>query len=152
MKENMKLISHRGNIDGPLKDKENDPNYILKCLDLGYNVEIDVWLKDEKLFLGHDLPQYSIEFNFITKYSDKLWLHCKNVDALFFFLNKKSQNFLNFFWHETDKVALTSQGYVWAYPGTQPIKNSIAVLPEINNDDITLCEGICSDYISSFKK
>ena len=37
----MKLISHRGNIDGPQPDRENSPNYINEAIEAGYNVEID---------------------------------------------------------------------------------------------------------------
>ena len=58
----------------------------------------------------------------------------------------------NYFWHQKDDVTLTSQGYIWAYPGKQPLKNSIAVLPEINKDDISKCSGICSDYIKDYKE
>jgi hypothetical protein len=55
------------------------------------------------------------------------------------------------FWHQKDDVTLTSQGYIWAYPGKQPLKNSIAVLPERNNDDTSQCSGICSDVIEKYK-
>ena len=48
-------------------------------------------------------------------------------------------------------MTLTSKSYIWAYPGKQPIKNSIAVMPEIHNDDISQCLGVCSDYIQNYK-
>ena len=38
----MKLIAHRGNTHGPDDDKENNPDYIDKCLSGGYDAEIDV--------------------------------------------------------------------------------------------------------------
>jgi len=41
--------------------------------------------------------------------------------------------------------------YIWAYPGKQPIEGSIAVMPEINDDNISKCEGICSDYINQYR-
>jgi hypothetical protein len=59
---------------------------------------------------------------------------------------------LNYFWHEEDTVTLTSFNWIWAYPGKQPIKGSIAVMPEINNDDISEAGGICSDFIKNYKK
>lgn len=34
--------------------------------------------------------------------------------------------------------------------GKQPILNSIAVMPELYDDDISKCIGICSDYISKY--
>ena len=50
----MKLISHRGNIDGRRPDLENNPDYILKAIDKGYDCEIDVWLLKNTIYLGHD--------------------------------------------------------------------------------------------------
>jgi hypothetical protein len=38
----MYLISHRGNINGIQKSKENDPNYINKAIESGFDVEVDV--------------------------------------------------------------------------------------------------------------
>jgi phosphoglycolate phosphatase-like HAD superfamily hydrolase len=55
------------------------------------------------------------------------------------------------FWHEEDTLTLTSHNHLWVYPGKQPIRNSIAVMPEIHNDDVFQCLGICSDYIKNYK-
>ena len=49
-------------------------------------------------------------------------------------------------------ITLTSKNYIWAYPGKQPIKNSIAVLPEIYQDNLSECLGVCSDYIENYNK
>jgi hypothetical protein len=145
----MILISHRGNINGPNPARENSPYYVMEAIVMGYNVEIDVWLIDGTLFLGHDEPQYKIDISWIDDRSYKLWIHCKNTEALSFF-NKHYYD-INYFWHENDTATLTSKKYIWAYPGKQPIKNSIAVMPEINNDDISKCKGVCSDYIKNYK-
>ena len=143
----MKLISHRGNINGKKPILENSPNYVLNALEQGYDVEIDVWYTD-RFMLGHDKPQYRFPFDLLLNFYSKLWIHCKNVDALIQFQNKDSlSSRLNYFWHEEDTVTLTSKNYIWAYPGKQPISNSIAVMPELNNDITTECVGICSDYI-----
>jgi hypothetical protein len=148
----MKLISHRGNINGPNLQKENHPNYILNALNKGYEVEIDVWYVD-KFMLGHDKPQYEFPFDLLEKFYTKLWVHCKNIEAIVKLKNNPELNSrLNYFWHENDTVTLTSKGYIWAYPGKQPINNSIAVMPEISNDNITQCKGICSDYIEKYKQ
>jgi hypothetical protein len=40
---------------------------------------------------------------------------------------------------------------VWVYPGKQPIIGSIAVMPEIHNEDVSKCLGVCSDIISRYK-
>jgi hypothetical protein len=57
----------------------------------------------------------------------------------------------NYFWHQEDTLTLTSMNVIWAYPGKQPIKGSIAVMPEIYNDDLDSCMGICSDIVKKYK-
>jgi hypothetical protein len=145
----MKLISHRGNINGNFEFYENEPNYIDKAILEGYDVEVDIWVTDGQIYLGHDNPQYGISFRWFKDRLNKLWIHCKNIEAVELF--SKSEYPFNFFWHQKDTLTLTSKGYIWVYPGKQPIKNSIAVLPEINNDNTSQCLGICSDYIQNYK-
>lgn len=145
----MILISHRGNINGKILNLENNPSYILSAIDEGYDVEVDIWVKNNNLYLGHDEPQYHITDDFILSNYERLWIHCKNFDSLVFLKDKKYDN-VNYFWHETDKVTITSKGYFWVYPGNQPIKNSISVMPELNNDDLSKCIGICSDFIKNY--
>lgn len=144
----MKLISHRGNIDGKKEEYENHPVYIDTALDSGYDVEIDIWMKEGILFLGHDRPDYGITQKWLNERRNKLWIHCKNIEAVEWF---NIISGFNYFWHETDTVTLTSHGYIWAYPGKQPIKQSIAVLPELYKDDISECTGVCSDFIKKYE-
>lgn len=157
----MKFISHRGNINGPNPDKENHPDYILATLKSGYDVEIDVWIIDKKIVLGHDKPQY--EYLNLTKYKDNvfvdyltihygypsLWTHCKNFEAL----NKLPQ-YMNKFYHDHDDFTLTSQNFIWTYPNNLPLgKKSIAVMPEkVPGWDLSKAYGICSDYVEEYKK
>lgn len=143
----MILISHRGNILGPNKDKENHPEYIDDAIKLGFNVEVDIWLNDDKFYLGHDEPHYEVNQNWLYERFDVLWVHCKNINALEWFNTNIG---FNYFWHEEDTATLTSKNIIWAYPGKQPIKNSIAVMPENKKDDYSLCVGICSDYIQNY--
>ena len=145
----MLLISHRGNINGPFESWENEPTYIDLAISKGYDVEIDVWYNEGILYLGHDKPQYGVDFRWFIDRISKLWIHCKNVEALNFF--QSSHYEFNYFWHENDTVTLTSLNHIWAYPGKQPILNSIAVMPEIFNDTFEKCIGICSDYVEKYK-
>ena len=140
----MILISHRGNIDGKNIELENKPTYINDALKKGYNVEIDVWYKNG-FYLGHDNPQYSVKLSFLLQ--DKIWCHAKNLEAII----EMKKYPIHYFWHQEDDITLTSKEYIWAYPGKQPIKNSIAVMPELYNDDISKCIGICSDNIKKYK-
>jgi len=146
----MILISHRGNINGRMESYENEPNYIDSAIKKGYDVEIDVWFKDNMLWLGHDKPDYGINFSFIKDRISNLWVHCKNIESVVFF--KECGYDVNYFWHETDCVTLTSRNHIWAYPGKQKIKGSISVMPELFNDDVSECLGVCSDFIENFKK
>lgn len=145
----MKFISHRGNVNGRISPKENSPPYINSAIYKGFDVEVDVWFVGEEIFLGHDQPQYQIKFEWLVERIDKLWIHCKNMDSIYLFAHS-TENF-NYFWHENDTITLTSLNYIWAFPGKQPIKESIAVMPELYNDDVSLVCGICSDYIEEYK-
>lgn len=148
----MRFISHRGNLIQIIPELENRPSQIQKVIELGYDCEVDLWLSEGKLYLGHDTPQYLIEIDFLQLYVRNLWVHCKNIDALLW-CKDSTINGLNYFWHQEDKVALTSLGYIWAYPGFQPIRNSIAVMPEINDEhELLSCLGICSDRIEFYRK
>ena len=143
----MILISHRGNIDGAIPERENSPDYIMEAIRQGYDVEVDVWYSNNTFWLGHDNPEYQIGLYFLLENADKLWCHAKNIEAI---VEMKKEKTINCFWHQKDDITLTSKGHIWAYPGKQPIKNSIAVMPEIYNDDLDKCIGICSDYISNY--
>ena len=149
----MIYISHRGNVDGKKPHLENQPKYIDETISMGFDVEIDVWYIDNKWWLGHDGPQYEIDFDWMDDRSDRLWVHCKNKQAVEYFITNdyESAN-INWFWHEEDTMTLTSFNYVWVYPGKQPVKGSIAVMPERNNEDISKCIGICSDHIKDYKE
>jgi hypothetical protein len=148
----MKLIAHRGNINGPNLEKENNPKYIEDALNLGYDVELDIRYIDNKFYLGHDEPQYNVSLNWLTELKENFWIHCKNLKSLEFFTNS-SFNF-NYFWHQEDDYTLTSKNYIWTYPGKPYGEMSIIVMPELNNSIDRLieikdykCMGICSDYI-----
>lgn len=144
----MKLIAHRGLLKGPDKTLENHPDQILKVVELGYDCEVDFWLVDSKFYLGHDTYQYQIDEYFLSRLG-KLWIHAKNLDALHWL--SSSQQSLNYFWHQEDDFTLTSQGYIWTYPGKLLTNLSISVMPEWNDPNFNNlnfnCFGICSDYI-----
>lgn len=146
----MILIAHRGNVNGRFESWENEPTYIDLAIKKGYDVEVDIWFKDNMLWLGHDKPDYGIDFRFIRDRISKLWVHCKNVEAVVYF--KECGYPVNYFWHEEDTLTLTSHNHLWVYPAKQPILNSIAVMPELHNDDVSQCLGICSDYIEKYKQ
>ena len=145
----MRLISHRGNLNGPYKERENHPDYIWEALQAGYEVEIDVWWVDGKFKLGHDEPQYDFPFELIENHYNKLWIHCKNMDALSQLNDLDSSGHkLNYFSHENDLGVLTSRGYIWS---THLYDRGILVMPEVfNKEPNENTFGICSDYITNY--
>jgi len=141
----MILISHRGNLFGKKTKQENHPEYILDALSNGYNVEIDVWFKNKKFYLGHDKPQHIVTKKFLL--NKKLWCHAKNADAIYMLDKIKA----HYFWHQKDDYTLTSKGIMWVYPGKKLFKRSICVLLKKNFFMPKNCLGICSDYIGFIK-
>ena len=146
----MKLIAHRGLTDGPDSNLENHPNQIELTLLQGFDCEIDLWVINSDLYLGHDGPTYLIDNKFLEKYG--LWIHAKNLGALHWLTNTG----LCYFWHETDKFTLTSNNFIWTYPGNELTHRSISVLPEWNDLEFknisNICYGICSDYVNILKQ
>tara|TARA_B100000676_G_C17802425_1_gene692943 strand:- start:39 stop:476 length:438 start_codon:yes stop_codon:yes gene_type:complete len=142
----MIFISHRGNTNGINKKFENNPAYIKSAINNGYNVEIDVWYKNA-FFLGHDGPKFKVSQKFLE--NKKLWCHAKNLEAL----EKLQKIKTKYFWHQEDDYTLTSNGYIWTYPGKKLSKKSICVLPELHKKKLTTSiSGICSDFIEKYKK
>lgn len=138
----MLLIAHRGNIYGPNKN-ENNPDYLISTIKLDFDVECDLWSIKDKLYLGHDEPQYLINNNFIFNNQAYLWLHLKNVEALVWASNQEN---LNYFWHGNDDYTITSKGFIWVYPGKYCPPGSIQVQ---NSGDKLQPEiyGLCSDFV-----
>lgn len=140
----MKIISHRGNLNGKNVELENNPTYILKAISLGFDVEIDLRVKDNHLFLGHNLPQYKIDQSFLEDNKEFLWIHCKEIGAL-----DKIKNIsgLNYFSHDKDDFVLTSLNFVWAM---EYIDYPDAIKVDL---DATMYKpgqlGICTDFAES---
>ena len=146
----MKLIAHRGNIDGKNSERENSIEYIEEAIEAGFDVEIDVWWYGGKWVLGHDVVRYGVSLNWLSKHKNNLWCHAKNIYALFHL----TANGFHTFYHQTDDVTLTSQNYLWTYPGKKPLTTiSIAVKPEnvgYTEEELAECAGICSDFVSKY--
>tara|TARA_B100000073_G_C23346240_1_gene416950 strand:- start:109 stop:537 length:429 start_codon:yes stop_codon:yes gene_type:complete len=142
----MIYISHRGNINGPNKKLENNPNYIKDAIKKGFSVEVDVNFKNNNFYLGHDKGQYKVSKKFLI--NKKIWCHAKSIEAALMLKKIKA----HYFWHQNDDITLTSKGYFWTYPGKKLTKISICVLPEWTNSKKFNCAGICSDFISKYKE
>lgn len=142
-------IAHRGNMHGP-SDNENHPVQMVATISAGYDIEVDIWYMDNELYLGHNGPDHRIDREYLEAISEETWFHCKNLAALDFFVENYPD--LKYFWHQNDDFTLTSNGYIWTYPGQPITKNSILVHPGIPDLDSyeTLPYAICSDYVGEF--
>jgi hypothetical protein len=140
----LKIISHRGNIYGPDKENENRPSQILLAIQKGFDVEIDFWSEDNRLFLGHDYPEHEIPISFLRENQDLIWIHCKNLEAMLFLKYFLPDS--NFFWHQSDDFTLTSQGYIWTHPGKEITEHSVIVDLTDSPKTTTSAFGICTDY------
>lgn len=137
----MKIIAHRGLVDGPDIDKENSPKQIQEALSLGFDVEIDLWRISGRLYLGHDGPDYPIEREFLD--NDRFWIHAKNLAALEW-LTKNGNH--NFFWHDTDDYIITSKKHIWTVNQEKYTDNTVIVIPDYPNGREYDCYAICCDY------
>ena len=88
----MKLIAHRANTNGPNSNTENNPDKIIECIENGYDVEVDIRydIKTDTLWLGHDTPEYMVNWWWLAGKADHLWIHCKDIQTLHEFSTKTS--------------------------------------------------------------
>jgi hypothetical protein len=143
-----KIISHRGNLLGPDPTRENCPKATEECLNIGIDVELDLryFPQNNSWYLGHDAPDYLITLDWLSEKSNRLWIHCKNIEALFELNSLENSSQYNYFWHETDKFTLTSQNYIWTFPGNAATQDSIIVdLENKTFSDSVKYYGICTD-------
>lgn len=141
----MKIISHRGNLNGPNQEEENKMTYLNKAMSLGYEVEIDLWHVNGDYYLGHDAPTHKTNLEFISK--DGLWIHAKNLDALY----QLTKTNLHYFWHQSDNFTLTSKNIIWTYPDKETTKKSVIVTLENNLEKFLNLDiyGVCTDYVTT---
>jgi glycerophosphoryl diester phosphodiesterase len=153
------VISHRGNINGPDPLNENKIESIVLCIEkYSLNVEIDIHVKQDDIYLTHDdIVCNSLtdeEKKILIRYKDYLWIHCKNIEAISF-MSKFYPEF-NYFGHSNDDFVLTSKGYIFTKPSKAMGSNIICVMPEmvenITNDIIYSCKGILTDYPLKYEK
>lgn len=146
----MKLISNRGNIDGVNFELENTQVYIQEAINRGYDVKIDLWVKDGKLHLGTNEPTTLLDIDWLERNRHKLWLQCRDIEVISKFTNLDSSGHnIHFFWHDNNKVSLTNRGYMWCEPG-EIVPGGIVYQP-VYCDNIEGFYGVCSDNINQYK-
>jgi hypothetical protein len=145
-------ISHRGNTNGPNPVLENNPEYLIDAIQKGFDVEVDIWLKDGSMYFGHDEPKYIVSPEIFYKIRDHAWFHCKNLEVLNHLIEFHPTS--RFFWHQEDDFTLTSNNYIWTYPNKMISNKSIIVYLDKHLDVNFKVKpfAICSDYCYTFTK
>ena len=145
----MKIISHRGNLNGPKLELENTKEYIDIAIENNFDVEIDLWNVKNEYYLGHDKADYKVSLEWLENRKEKLWIHAKNFKA-FEKLLEINNNFF-FFYYTSEPLVLVSNGKIWCHQLekiTIP-KNCIAPLlseSSLLENKVTSWFGICTDY------
>lgn len=143
----MKIISHRGNINGIVPEKENRPSYIDCSIQLGYEVEVDIRYIDGLFYLGHDTPEYEINNVWIELRKNNIWFHCKNSEAAY---QLSLLNNIKYFCHSIDLFVLTSTNHIWVHDLSMTTNNSIIPLLDLNSlrnyQNYKHVYAICTDY------
>ena len=146
----MKIISHRGNINGSIPKMENKPDYITNAVNLGFDVEVDLWIVNDELFLGHDYPQYKITHRWLRERRNHLWIHCKDIQSA------KDCWIYQSFCHTADPFTYTSTGKIWLHDLTMKVDNRV-IIPLLSSADIEKLHlfddafAVCTDYPSMCK-
>jgi len=149
----MIVISHRGNLTGIDKKRENNPYYIDECIELGFDVEIDLRVKNDNLYLGHDNAEYKIYLEWLLERKNNLWVHVKEYDALIKILGYKDK--IRFFCHESDRYTLLSNGLVWCHDLDNHM-NKNCIIPLLSYEQVCAYEqndfyAVCTDYVYECK-
>lgn len=145
----MIYISHRGNLNGIIHERENSPAYIQECIDAGYECEIDLRMKDGVPHLGHDTPDHPVSVEWLGSRADMLWIHVKEYEALVWLMEHLPS--AKFFCHEGDRYTLTSNGWVWSHD-LHNLMTSKCIVPLLSKESVQSYSqngfgAVCSDYI-----
>ena len=115
-------------------------------------MEVDAWCIDGAWHLGHDEPQYPVEYLFLLQ--PGLIVHAKNLSALSALARDDR---IHSFSHDVDDVVLTSRRLLWTYPDKPLGDGSVAVmfsggieerLPLLDRPGVV---GICADDVAPLR-
>jgi len=143
----MRFISHRGLVDGP-DTRENHPSQIDFAIQLGFEVEVDLWTKGNELWLGHDRPMFQTSAMWLLDRHKVLLCHAKTPATA----ARLERMGMQFFGHNYDAFVVSNVGDVILHPKAKQVDECIIMLPEKRKpgEDYTGAAGICSDYIALY--
>jgi hypothetical protein len=149
----MRFIAHRGNTEGPKPQLENSPAYIDKALTAGFEVEVDLRVKNGKFYLGHDLCQNPVDLGWLQDRDDRLLLHLKDIETLNHLISFGiSASSFHYFCHSNDPFTFTSHGLIWLHDTSLPA-GPFTIVPLITPEQGSRFKtkdqkfyAICSDF------
>jgi len=149
-------ISHRGNLDGVIPERENSLDYIQEAIDAGYDVEIDLRMKNEQPHLGHDYAQYPVTEEWLWQRREYLWIHVKEYAALKWIFQRSLMQPVRYFCHESDRYTLVSNGWIWSHDLTNSMISK-CVIPLLSKESVAAYNqtgfgAVCSDFIYDCQK
>ena len=143
-------ICHRGNLNGPTKELENNFGILIQRAIQGSHVELDVWYHENNLWLGHDKPEYKITIDWLASSKRRL-IHAKNGTTFEHLLQESGRKALDLhiFYHTEEDYVLTNKGLVICYPGKPLLQGSLSMMPErasYTQSDLEKTFSVCSDF------
>jgi len=147
-------ICHRGNLEKKIEEIENRPLTLAYRDVEGYDVECDVWYKDNKLWLGHDEPQYETFIEWLAV-SPRRLIHAKDGETFAYLLQEAGKRAydLHVFYHTDEDYVLTSKGIIIAHPEKPLVDGALAMMPEMGDykvKDRHKLFFLCSDRLDGF--
>lgn len=146
-------ICHRGNINGSVKELENNFGVLIQRSIQGHQVEVDVWYHENHLWLGHDKPEYKITLEWLASDKKRL-IHAKDGKTLEYILQESGKRALDLhvFYHTDEDYVITNKGLVICYPGKPLLEGSVCMMPEkasYTEEQLRKVFVICSDKKSA---
>lgn len=141
-------IYHRGN-SRRAPAVENDPVRLSTIVAAGGHVEVDVWLHEGVVFVGHDAPATVVDWSWLVDIASRALIHCKDgatfVGLRTWFAERGIE--ADLFYHTTEDYALSTGGKIIVYPGQPLFPNCLSMMPESVGREATgePCAEICSD-------
>tara|TARA_Y100000310_G_C20398109_1_gene676087 strand:+ start:96 stop:782 length:687 start_codon:yes stop_codon:yes gene_type:complete len=153
----MKLISYRGNINGPNPEVENTIPYINDALTEGYAVSVDVWLSRGELYLCTKRPQlpgssrsrgyrtgppyYKVSEQYLE--NNMILVQAGTPETL----ARLAKNGRIHCFYVSEETAVTSRGLLWT---TKDISGSNVLRVNLEGSPMPPCYAVCSNHIRNY--
>lgn len=141
------IISHLGNLDGRVPEKENQLKYLQAALDAGYHVCAEVVFQNGAFLLPTVKGLQHVPPAFFSK--QRVWSRCHDADTLDALCNIGAHAFIA----SQAELTLTSHQFIWTLPPRELAARSIAAYPELADKnwlDLYEPAGLCSNEPSNY--